>query len=499
MRSVYKYLLGISFLFAFVACLSAMSGDVAADTHTWDAGGGADTTFDQPLNWDNDAVPETIDDAVLSSGTITFDANAAIGSFDMTGGTLTGNPAYTLTCAGDFTQTAGTITNNVLKLDMSGTDKSLQTSCVFYTLTVSGSVTNLGVCSSYNLIVSGTFVLNVDYNCNWYDGFTFSNSGTVNGPGELTLRLYNADKIGSFGTMNAPLRLLLDGGAGASYDVNLENDDVLGGSIMIVSAHSTNVITLDLNGYDLSCDGVNVGVRGVLLGGEGTITNGGSWNSSAGTWNPETSRVVFDGNGTITMAAGQTFYDFEETVGTNISISGLVITHDLLPLLSFTSLAPSQAYQGAFLQYSPLTTMDAYGVTRSVAFDHANSLVYNATTNMIEGRLVYRDNIGVSIAVEDQYGRVVYQNFTMPVTVPLGDMTQQDSMTLFMFIVGLITSFVIAIFGLWSGRPIITMIAGLFGFVIITALMLNPVTSVYWWMVMIPLTEFLMFGLGMRR
>lgn len=65
-------------------------------TRTWDAGGGADTDWFNPLNWSQDTVPGSADVAVLNTAaTITLTADATVGDFIQSAGTLTGTKTLT--------------------------------------------------------------------------------------------------------------------------------------------------------------------------------------------------------------------------------------------------------------------------------------------------------------------------------------------------------------------------------------------------------------------
>ena len=78
----------------------------AGVNYVWDAGGGADTSWFNRLNWGPDGIPNVGDSAALiSSATITVSTPASVGSFTQSAGILNG--VGTLT-AGSFTWTGGT-------------------------------------------------------------------------------------------------------------------------------------------------------------------------------------------------------------------------------------------------------------------------------------------------------------------------------------------------------------------------------------------------------
>jgi hypothetical protein len=72
-------------------------------TYVWDAGGGADTSWFNPLNWSPDGVPGVADSAVLNTAaTITLTAPVTIARFMQTTGTVTGGGAMTITAEFDW-------------------------------------------------------------------------------------------------------------------------------------------------------------------------------------------------------------------------------------------------------------------------------------------------------------------------------------------------------------------------------------------------------------
>ena len=79
-------------------------------TYTWDAGGGGDTSWLNPLNWSPDGLPGASDAAMLNSNaTITLDTtDVTVGDFIQNNGTLTGSK--TLNIIGSFSWNGGTQT-----------------------------------------------------------------------------------------------------------------------------------------------------------------------------------------------------------------------------------------------------------------------------------------------------------------------------------------------------------------------------------------------------
>lgn len=529
MRVIHKYLIGAFLLLLSVVALCNLASSASADTHTWDAGGGADTTFDNPLNWQGDSLPEAADDVVLSSGTMTFDANSVVRSFTMNGGTLTGSTSYTLTCSGNFVHGGGTMTVNALTLKMvtSGSAVTVLNGDVFYKLWFAANTTLgtsvAGVVSAYPTVqvdagvvltlTSGTVLSHSCYVSTW------TNNGVINGPGQVKLELRTTDWNQAIGAVNADLTVDLKSNANGSKVFALPSDVVLGGQLTVTSLHATYTCTLDLNGRSLTANGITVGTRGVLLGGEGIITNAGSWDSSAGTWTPETSRYVsaVGPAKTIKMAAGQTLYDWSISNGTTVMLlSNVTVTHAFEPWgtvvpgsysVSYSNLAlmflTEPGYEleiGSLYNYQPRLSFEALrsGWSYSFAFN-TTELSGNTSTGLVMGRPGGLGPLAVSIRASDQFGNVAYQNYTLNVVNPEGYVTDQTTLDLMVIIIALLVTLAIAMWGLMISRPIVTMVAGLFAFVVIAAMLADIDYQGYWWLSIIPLANLLMFALGMRR
>ena len=78
----------------------------AGTGYVWDAGGGTDTSWFNPLNWAPDGIPSAADSATLSSNaTITLPSPASVASFVQSDGILTGPGGLTVS---SFTWSGGT-------------------------------------------------------------------------------------------------------------------------------------------------------------------------------------------------------------------------------------------------------------------------------------------------------------------------------------------------------------------------------------------------------
>lgn len=67
------------------------------------------------------------------------------------------------------------------------------------------------------------------------------------------------------------------------------------------------------------------------------------------------------------------------------------------------------------------------------------------------------------------------------------------------YVIGLIVTFVIAYVGLVKSMNILTIVAALFAFIIVMAMFADTTMQAYWFFVIVPIAEFLMFLAGMRK
>jgi parallel beta-helix repeat protein len=134
----------------------------------WDSGGGADTSWFNPLNWSSDTLPGPSDTAILdTNATITLPNGVAIAVFQQSAGTLTGFGVLTVT--NNFTWTGGIQSGPV------------------------GSITAIG--TSATLTISGTAAKTLDQR-----RITLGGTGTFDGTGNLVIN--NAGELQISGTLD---------------------------------------------------------------------------------------------------------------------------------------------------------------------------------------------------------------------------------------------------------------------------------------------------------
>ncbi len=236
-------------------------------TYTWDAGGAADTSWFNPLNWAPDGIPGSSDAAMLNSNaTITIDTgDATVGDFIQSNGTVTGSK--TLNIIGGFSWNGGTQTGSgktqpgaESSTVLGGPSKTLDTRTLFMQGSGSSNATSLLVLNnSAKLQVGGLFEI-----LNTTPFQSGANGGVIEVRPEGTLRKSSATST----TIPAGL-------------IFTENGllEVLGGTFSVLSGGSaTDAIFRVMPGNTLN------------------------FNSTAGF--SLTNSVLFEGGGTVALIGG---------------------------------------------------------------------------------------------------------------------------------------------------------------------------------------------------
>jgi autotransporter-associated beta strand protein len=236
-------------------------------TYTWDAGGGGDTSWLNPLNWSPDGLPGASDAAMLNSNaTITLDTtDVTVGDFIQNNGTLTGSK--TLNIIGSFSWNGGTQTGTGM------THPVAESSTV-----LGGAAKTL---DTRTLFVQG--------------------SGSSNNGSELTLN--NGAKLQAGGLYEVLLATpFQSGGNGGVIEVRPE------GTLRKSGATATTIpagLTFTHNGL-LEVLG---GTFSVLSGGSATdaifrVTPGNTLNFNSSSGFSLFNNVLFEGGGTVALIGG---------------------------------------------------------------------------------------------------------------------------------------------------------------------------------------------------
>jgi len=345
--------------------VSSQNVSAAPDTHTWD-GGGANALASTQENWVSDVTPEAGDSVIFNAGALpcTWDLSIALGSFSMSAGytgtitqaasfsvtgysqvagTFTGSTSYILTCSGDFVRTGGTITDNVLRITMTGSGKVFNPTSsttlhdvVFNDDTTVSSASGLQIYHSLT-VASGktitlTFVGSLSFKS--WGGGVFSNSGTIGSTGAdiFYLQLGGDTRSTAFGTINVPLTIHHIGVTHSDAKFNLAGNMIVGSTLTVSSSDATFNMTLDLtpSNYALSATDITLGTRGILMGRDSAITSSGNVDFSAGAFYGNTSKLIMTGTGKTIKTANTNGAPYDLTIsGTVTTLSSLNVTNNL--------------------------------------------------------------------------------------------------------------------------------------------------------------------------
>ena len=119
--------------------------------------------------------------------------------------------------------------------------------------------------------------------------------------------------------------------AGVTYTM-ATNPLSCGGTLTIqnsaASPTGNTVLATGASNLAVTIAGLMIGANGTLTANASTITDNGSWTSNAAnaTFNAGTSTVAFGATGTITLAAGQSFYAMTQSAGTSTLGAALMVT-----------------------------------------------------------------------------------------------------------------------------------------------------------------------------
>jgi hypothetical protein len=475
------------------------------------------------------------------TGTLTqgdVDMGIGEGGFLIQKGTVNGNNARNVYCAGNLASTGGAVTQSTVNLHMTGEGahitswtirQYLRSLVVYFNVTIDAGCTvvmrGLVVLPNATLDIQATSIAQI--NPASYNIDAIQNQGAVIGHGTMDFLLGSASYSIAPGRVDCPVTISLYNGAADNRIATLSGQALLGSSLEVVSNHANHKVTLDLNGYSLSADGITVGTRGAIVG-DGTIINGGDFDASAGVFGV-TGQYVQADDGTITLGAGQSFTDLTvnegvtATLGSDVTVSGATRIYGTLvtngytltraegdqwaPIITTTpgddarvlreysytpaanetvtyevtqkpdwltwdgttlSGTPTEAdvgtstvilratsyvgwgsveqtwdidvslidfefttpparngYVDSEYRYIPATTMDEHGVTYAVTTD-SPYLTWNATSGLLHGRLIYRDPIHVTVAATDVHGRTIWENYTIEVGLPVGEVEMRS-------------------------------------------------------------------------
>ncbi len=278
------------------------------------------------------------------TGTITQGVNFSVTSYNQAAGIFTGNTANLVTLYGSLTYSGGTISSGttnyqlmtdglIFKWTGANTFGSMQVSAnaTITTFTLANEIA-----SNKNILIDSGKTLSIASGATlrfstWPLGATFANNGVIAGSGTIAFDFYNANKALIMGTINAGVKFELESSATTSCTQMLAANTGFGSTLVVISNHASNTMTLDLsaNNYSLSATSITMGTRGILNARASSITCSGSWDSSAGSFVQGTSFVHLTGvSNTLKRATGQEFYSLSTESGASYTMLSNITTYN---------------------------------------------------------------------------------------------------------------------------------------------------------------------------
>jgi len=367
MRAVIRGSLSIvlAFSFLFSGIIILIPSHAQAVTETWNQTSGNLASTD--ANWLDTSAPTTGADVIFDgtsvadctwdlglsltsfsmnsgySGTVsqTTGSITTTGDFTVAAGTFTGGSGYgtTVTVAGDFIHSAGSITNNNLALILTGEGKTVRTTTTLKDCTFSNNITistsSVAVRHSLTVDAGKTVTVPVGTGLNWQTigGGTFTNNGIIAGTSLFYVFNYNVNATISFGVMTiAGVQVTLQSGGTANTLTLGAPASFPYSTFKVSSLQAGQAQTLDLstNNYALSAVNLEILDGGVIRSRNATITCTGNWDSSAGTFDAGTSKLVMAGTSSRTLktGVGQNLYDVRFS-GPVSTLSDVGVSHNL--------------------------------------------------------------------------------------------------------------------------------------------------------------------------
>jgi len=303
--------------------------NLASDPDNWDLGivptSEHDVIFDgtsvKNCTWDIDATLVTVNSLMILTGyTGTFkqgDVDIGIGA----GGMLTEVGTYfeayqhslkrQVICAGNF-HMYGDVSSNRLNLYMIGDGTTMKSPYFFYSLNIGANVTAIGNIWQvfYALYVHEGKTLTLDSGRHIELYYLAVANSQIRGSivGSASSKMIIRDKRSnticdlSSAQISVPVRIYRMSSDSGDITLSLSSDIHIGSYLEVYSEHSTNKLTLDLNGHSLIANGITVKTRGAIVG-DGTIINYGDLDANDGTLNIK-GHYVQAGDGNITMQDG---------------------------------------------------------------------------------------------------------------------------------------------------------------------------------------------------
>lgn len=476
-------------------------------TFVWD-GEGADDLASNDANWRkygngtilNNVGPSAGDDVVFNAtstksctwdlateaysftiatgytGTVTqgsVDITIGAGGFRLLSGIFNPNSLRMVYCDGDVIYgSSGSVLPDKLGLQMEPGEHtlSLAKELRFRTLINKAELTHLGNTLFLNNHVNDGTIYSDGVIRFYYTDVTLS--GRYIGNGEL---LFSRKALVGLNLYTAP---------DAVIDVNLNfrnEDDFNPNLYMLLSDLSTHKsvqvqsihgeypeVRIDANGHSLTADSVTVGTGGNILWGEGTHRIGGL-DTSAGASDFETSQVIMEQSGIISLGPGQSFYDLTvakdvtATLGSDVEVTHYAIIYGSVVRSNYDLILAH------IINSYPTLTLEKFDnyLYRIVVvpgaqltmLEYPSWLTWNPHQLTLSGKAIAAGTFTVRLMAEFPGAQQEYQNYTITVAgLPptpgwSGGQPITDYGTIMIYIiVGAVIAFILLVFAFMGRR-----------------------------------------------
>jgi len=320
-------------------------------------------------------------------------------------GTFNGNISYLITNSGNYNQSGGTLTDNLLRLKMTGAGTTITkvSSSIFYFLQISANVTlasdsivnGLTVDNGCTLAIGTKILTKRCYAAAWY---TYSNLGSITATsGYVLLYFYDTDKTMDIGVVTN-VQVVLHSAGTLGRTLFLSTNLIISGTLGVSSNHASYTMTLNHGtNYTLTVNGLTtIGTRGIAT--QGT----GAWDFAGGLTQTVDSTFTQGGdlsirtawthtNGTFTGSASYWIFQY-----CNLSKASGVITPNVIRLNASADISISS---GALIVYHSITANNNITFTSAKQWEVSSGPVVIAAGKYISIPSGAALNIGANPAV----------------------------------------------------------------------------------------------------
>ena len=284
-----------------------------------------------------------IQDGVSSS--FTQAGEIACGDWNVSNGAVIGSVTKWLTVSGDvYVDNPATITTSLLRLSMSGSDKTayFKPAVTLHSLEISGSVTLQYSTALYlrvldEMTITGTCIVESGFMLRFYGRDVFTNTGEIDGLGAFEFVLISGGPTSYTwepGIVKTPVQVAI-GASMASSTFTLGDNVTFGASFLVYSNHATNTCTFSMVNKSISATNITVAARGILNATTSIIGCSGDWDSANGTFDTNGTQVImYEGDTYAKLASGDWF---DELMLANESIRLIFDTETTVSFLTHSA------------------------------------------------------------------------------------------------------------------------------------------------------------------